>query len=465
MMARKLNNKKGSILVMAVVLSLVASFMGVSFLTFAVILHNRINQEISTQQAEYEHSAGIVQGILGRIGGHFDGLRSVSELAYGPSVSLGMKSSGHSSNQSDEPKKFMVGERHAESFADFLYLSNEERDPVRHEIIYFWVAEPDTINGKMHTNDEFHFPISIDCPAIFLDRVTQSQPFRSFPHPNQPPYQGCFMEGYGIRRPIVFPDQAVVLRENAGYTWRTMGHDSLTQLVLSQDRIYYRKCGKVVVDGVVKIHCTPSYLGDQYINIPPSGAVFVYGKAWVSASRGRVDMMDGEYPQDSYTDGNFISDGFSGQLTIGSEDTMLITDNLIYQHSRPDFSVPSSLDSCEDVLGLVSENWIMIGRLVRDSIYINAAMAAIRGAISVEDIYWAQAPGWDNEKLGLYVWGSLAQRNRGIMHTHEPAYHLRGFIERKYYYDERFSSNRPPLFPLTGSKEPMYFLEMPVSGN
>jgi hypothetical protein len=168
-------------------------------------------------------------------------------------------------------------------------------------------------------------------------------------------------------------------------------------------------------------------------------------------------MMDGPYPESSFVDGTFPSQGFSGQLTIGSADTMIIPDNLIYKHARANNSIPG-IDSCRDVLGLVSEDYIMVGRLVRDTVYINAAMAAVRGSISVEDIYWSTAPLWDNEKQSLFIWGSLAQRNRGLVHTHEPNYHLRGFIEKDYHYDTRLMDHPPPHF-LRTAREELQFIE------
>jgi hypothetical protein len=58
----------------------------------------------------------------------------------------------------------------------------------------------------------------------------------------------------------------------------------------------------------------------------------------------------------------------------------------------------------------------MIHRQVGDKVYINAAMA-LSGSISVQDIYWYTQPGGLNPKQSLFVWGSLSQRNRGIVLT------------------------------------------------
>ncbi len=158
--------------------------------------------------------------------------------------------------------------------------------------------------------------------------------------------------------------------------------------------------------------------------------------------------MDGEFPEDSPSDGSFISNGFSGKLTIGSSDTMIVADNLIYEHARPNYSIPTELDSCPDMLGLVSEEYVMVGRSAGDTVYINAAIAALSGAFSVQDIYCTDSLRWDNERDGLYVWGSIAQKYQGLIHTHEPYYHLRGFVQKDYHYDQRLYFNTPPHFPL-----------------
>jgi hypothetical protein len=255
-----------------------------------------------------------------------------------------------------------------------------------------------------------------------------------------------FDEGWDYGAPIIFPDQATEIRFNAGYKWHTSG-DTLWELTLDMDQIRYRKCWPDP-DRADSIKCDyTSIAAAPYILIPTSGVVFVYGKCWVKASRNLVDRMDGEYPERSWTDGGFISDGFHGQLTIGSSDTMIIPDNLIFYQARSNNSIPTTMDSCSDILGLVSENYIMIGEKVRNTVYINAALAAIKGSISVQDIYENYPPGWDNEKQSLFIWGSLAQRNRGIVRTTDyPPGHVRGFPEKDYHYDVRLQDNPPPHF-------------------
>jgi hypothetical protein len=459
------NTEKGSILVMAVVLSFVTILLGVTFLTFAVTLHNNVSYEIADKQCLYDVHAGLMWGLadktMGRdshgvmrpyyennwIGYSFSAVGG-EDIDIGQLSEISVYGRGRSEYEGLNISRKMSLNFSWETYADYLYISNKERDPVRGDIIRFWT--PDTLDGKVHSNDTIHIQESADRPR-FMKRVTST---RNYYDP--PGNHARFDQGKGPRAPIFFPDQATELRNVAGWTTGTSGHDSLTQLVLSDGFIFYRQCGRIIVNGVVKIHCTPDFMGDQYVTIPPSGVIFIYGKCWVTASRGRKDMMDGPYPESSMTDGILVSNGFEGQLTIGSSDTMIIPDNIVYKHARSNYSVPTTMDSCRDILGLVSENYIMVGRLVRDTVYINAALAAVRGSISVEDIYWYDPPLWDNEKQSLFIWGSLAQYNRGIVHTSEPSGHTRGFVEKDYHYDVRLQNNPPPHFMRTAREKIQY---------
>jgi hypothetical protein len=463
MISDRFRRENGSILVIAVVLSFVTVMLGVTFLTMSFSLHRSVSREVALRQVYYDSQAGAMRGLAdllldrqinGAMTSFYDdnwmGYRLGGE--YGQDIDIGtlhqimINGIGRSEYEQMGLDKNISLNFAWETYADYLYISHKERDTSRHEIIRFW--SPDTLDGRVHSNDTIHVMGS----PVFKKRVTTSADYID------PPNTGIFEEDWGYRTPIDFPDQATELRRVAGWSDGTSSSDSLIQIGLSGNRIYHRRCGVRNVNGEDKIHCMPAAMGESSFPIPPSGVIFIYGKTWVSASRGLVDMMDGEYPDSSFTDGNFRSLGFSGQLTIGSSDTMIIVDNLVYQHSKADFSVPTTMDSCSDILGLVSENFIMVGKNVRNTIYINAALAAVRGSISVQDIYWYWDPGWNNEKQSLQIFGSLAQRNRGIVHTQYPGYHLRGFIEKDYRYDVRLQDNPPPHFMRTAAVK-MSFLE------
>jgi len=215
-----------------------------------------------------------------------------------------------------------------------------------------------------------------------------------------------------------------------------------TEITFDGNAFHVRYCE---IDTGGNFACYPPYIQNaEAFPIPNSGAVFVNGKLIIKAARGTVDL----------TDGQFISSGFSGRLTVASSDTMIIADNLIYSCANADNSVPSNINTCGTVLGLISENFIMIGKDVNDTVYINAAMAAINGSITVQDIYayW----NLDNEKESLFIYGSLAQKNRGIVHTSHLG-HYAGFIQKDYHYDTRLQRYPPPHFLSTRAQNEIYY--------
>jgi hypothetical protein len=268
-----------------------------------------------------------------------------------------------------------------------------------------------------------------------MKRVTSSASYL-----DPPDNHAAFDEGYYLNQAeIHFPDRADEIRRHSGYgIWRPVPGYTATEITFSGPNIYRRSCR--TEDG--EIVCTPDLISDdatQVYEIPATGAQFVEGKLYIKADRGGSDEFDP----------TFFSLGFEGRLTVASSDTMIIADNLVYRYSRYDRTVPEDI---QDALGLISENFIMVGKDVDDYVYINAALAAINGSISVQDIYdyWVE-----NEKQSLFIYGSLAQRNRGIVHTTD--YDSRGFIQKDYFYDNRFITNPPPHFVSTGNKRYVYY--------
>ncbi len=478
MTENRMRRDAGSVLVMAIVLSFVMILIGVAFLTSAVTLHEMISEEISIAQAVFGAPSAAMFGVARNMAG--DPSRNGSRLLYddvmldyrvivrgqqdhewGFSNNLRIVGTGTSDYQGMHTTRDWQVEYVYETYADYLYLSHKERDSLRHVTIRFWT--PDTLDGKVHSNDTISIVTSSDRPR-FMEKVTTSARVI-----NPPGNHARFDKGWGYRVPIIFPDQADEIRNNTG--WRDWGHgdpDSVTELTLSGPYIYKRDCGPFTLpNNVVVIRCDPPYIGGApYRHIPPSGALFVPGKVWIKAARGTGDLTDGPYPNpDSILPQRFVSEGFEGQLTIASSDTMLLMDNIVYKHSKLNNAVPTTMDSCSDILGLISENFIMIGKDVRDVVYINAALAAVVGSISVQDIYWQQPPGWDNEKQSLFIWGSLAQRNRGIVHTTDyPPGHLRGFIEKDYHYDVRFKITPPPHFVPTLDRKLIFVDDFSIYG-
>ncbi|MEE8417150.1 MAG: hypothetical protein V3S06_00660 [candidate division Zixibacteria bacterium] len=450
---RKYKGERGSVLVMAVVLSFAMVLLGLSYLGFVNRVMMETEEMLADEQHRFARYAGIMTADLyaristpgsnyhGGVTEFYDGVYYDSHILfsgfeggfYRTDANYTLVGTGivrrHSgvNRQSESYRSIKL-----ETFADYLYLSDIERDLVRNVIIRFWT--PDTLDGKVHSNDTLHVMGS----PRFMKKVTTGAII-------EPPNNNArFDESYDLNaRKIIFPEQADSIRFYTGYHgWGTSDPDSATEITFSGHNIYRRYCGLYINPPDTIIQCFPPFIASAPVfPIPRSGALFIEGKVYIKANRAGVDLMDG----------NFRSIGYEGRLTVASSDTMIIYDNLIYRYANPDNSVPETIAEIRDVLGLISENFIMVGDSVDDVVYINAAMAALNGSISVQDIYdyWV-----DNEKQSLFIYGSLAQKYRGIVHTTD--YGDRGFIEKDYHYDKRLRQYPPPHFIPTGNNKAIY---------
>ena len=450
------NKEKGSVLVMAVVLSFAMFIMGLGFLTSVDYFENSVSDEIAFAQNIYALSyITQITNTLVKTGGLYPGAYGEWNPYFGDNVSY-RSYVGFTSNDNNSffygslrgyyvyaeartsfygsdyyIKRTSLTKEILETFADYLYLSHCEEDPLRNEHIYFWT--PDTLDGKVHSNDTMRIHSSYNRPR-FMKKTTSCAPYiLPFNH------QATFDEGFFPNADsIYFPDQAdeirtMSYRRNFG-TWDP---DSVTELTFNGQDIHVRYCGPFFDDPDTVLRCLPEYISAaEYFTVPSAiGALFVHGKVFVKANRAGPDLMD------PY----FHSIGFEGRLTVASSDTMIIYDNLIYRYSNTDNSVPTYINDC---LGLISESCIMIGDSVGDTVYVNAALASIGGTISVRDIYdygTVYNPN-HNEKQSLFIYGSLAMRNRGLVHTSHNGWGLRGFIEKDYHYDTRLQMDPPPHF-------------------
>jgi hypothetical protein len=455
----KNQKEKGSVLIMAVFLSFALFIMGLTYLKSVDTFQRSVSEDVSKLQSYYNASSWSTLKRVAVQSGEIMGGESTrwaewyennwyrtnvdvsgtnSQGMFGTATGFVITGYGRSTFYgSDHYYEYGVSQNIVtQTFADYLYLSHRERDTVRHDIIRFWT--PDTLDGKVHSNDTIHVMGS----PRFMEKVTTSAGYID------PPYNNAqFDKDWDYDDPIYFPDQAEDIRRYTGianFGVLPPDPDRATEIIFDGAGFYKRDCSMVPITPYdTVLQCMPPNISDAtYYLIPTSGALFVHGKLLISAPRG--------YP--SLDDPSFVSSGFEGRLTIASSDTMIITDHLIYTCANPDKSVPNAIGICPSVLGLISENYIMVGESCRDTIYINAAMAAIRGSISVQDIYKYYT---SNEKQSLFIYGSLAQMNRGIVHTTTNG--IRGFIEKDYHYDFRLQTYPPPHFLRTREDDYIYY--------
>ena len=109
--------------------------------------------------------------------------------------------------------------------------------------------------------------------------------------------------------------------------------------------------------------------------------------------------------------------------------------------------------NCNDALGLISEKWVLVSDRLPGwhyGIMINAGIATLRGSFSVDRVYtYAQ------EHQSLFVYGSIAQYHRGIVHRGSCGSGV-GYCQKDYKYDDRFRKNPPPHFISIENRKPVY---------
>lgn len=143
----------------------------------------------------------------------------------------------------------------------------------------------------------------------------------------------------------------------------------------------------------------------------------------------------------------YISGTLDGQLTIGVDGTIHITDDVLYAGSTPGHG-PNP--DCDDMLGLIAAGHpkgdVIIDRTIpnRNDCEVHGVMMALQKTIEAED-YQHYAPRGD-----FIIYGGmladyaihLAQYTDGVVTS--------GYV-RDYHFDPRVGVLPPPFFPFAGS--------------
>ena len=443
------HRQRGSVLVMATILSFAMLMGGISYLRLANRMVLETDAYVGLNQSAYARTAGMTEELTyaaiyspghdhrSRKTKYYGNVQYSAYLTYtgqeqgmyGVNVSYRAIGIGYATSYSGLSFESSVSSGYISStFADYLYITNAETDLVNGGRISFWT--PDTLDGKVHTNDHISIIPWRDEP-VFYKRVTSSADF-IYPSDNH----AHFEEGLYLNMPeITFPDQAEEIRAYAGEQ-NTYGSDEFNEVywilllnggykvILSEDR------GNTWLQDFDDVPMEP---------VPATGAIFVNGKCWVSTTQ----YPDSPYPPEA---------GFVGRVTIGSSDTFYIRGKTVV--SCWDSNARFIPYDCNSAIGLLSEKWVLVSDRLPDELYgieITAGIAALQGSFSIDKIY-----GSAKEHESLLVYGSLAQFHRGIVHRGSCGSGV-GYCQKDYKYDDRFRDNPPPHFiPIEGER-PIYY--------
>jgi hypothetical protein len=395
-----------------------------------------------------------------------------------------------------------------ENFAMYAYFSDNELfpdhiDPSYHEQ-KIWFYGDDLIGGPLHSNDRLHMAGT----PTFEGPVTSAwvnptdpedvswEAYDSQTSPNflgDPPYEG------GVNRielpkfrEITDPTDPKSLQRiaagsedlinnppngNGAYVpnngsnvtngiWvkgnvqsLVLGTDSQgnSQIIVNQTATDNKSTTITTVETPVSIGGVIRPSGTTVIDVT-QGVVHTYSS--LNGFNNGVLFVNGEVKnlQSTASDG-----GVKGKLTIASNNTITIGNNILYETRVDDpdcFDVPvGTYPNIPDSLGLVSEGDIKITSNAPTNLEINAILMALGTSFYYE--------GWKNKLQGtLTVHGSFIQKQRGPVGTFNSWGKQSGYT-KDYQFDTRMSANNPglgqalpPYFPTTGKYIKLYWKEV-----
>jgi hypothetical protein len=293
-----------------------------------------------------------------------------------------------------------------ETFAQYVYFA--------HNAANIWFTDGDSLDGRVHINGK----IQISGDPWFGMKVTSSHPRMTLEHGSNPIFEG----GYELDvDSIPFPK----VKDIRNAMKSEAQHGGTYEGKLSGGSAYYEVVLGMSGDG---------YL--SYRSYTKHGRDYRYSN-WEHV---RIDQTNGVF---WFHDRVRIEGTLDGQVTVGSNEDMYITDNILYADSTPGQGPNPGAD---DILGLISAKNIIVAdtQANRNDVEIHAHMMALSNSFEVEN-YQSGRPRGD-----LTVWGGFAQKKMGPIGTFYHGYGIVSGYNKDYHFDRNFTSQSPPAYPETG---------------
>ena len=413
--------KKSFALIFVLIIIVVLSVLGAAMLSRSISESHMARRSYDSSQAFWLAEAGINYGLAQLKKGISSGSNSSALSGAGSySCNWGLKSgstttwvvlsTGHMAGIS----RTVYVEIQKDTFARYAYFTDDEYFRWYGWRIPVWFVTNDHIKGALQTNSYLHisgdpvftdldFHTPVKTAGSFITYMNGGWPINSSSSSNPPYDNPDFQEGIQLGADEVpFPSKALDLRTAAtqnGYKFEASASHP-AQIVLNND-------GTMTV---TDLHHT-----NETMPLPGNGAVFVEGG-------------DAE-----------ISGVLSGQLSIGTNRDIVITNNIVYNDD------PRTNPASTDTLALIAEKNVIISEDAPYNTEIDASVMALGNSFTVED--WWQSPA----KGDLIVYGGVIQRQRGPVGTFDPQTSSKqSGYSKDYQYDSRLLTNPPPFYPTTG---------------
>lgn len=324
----------------------------------------------------------ITTGISGRYS------VDVTTVGIGASTTYKLQSTGYYKNTAKSVSLTLK----QMSCARYAYLTNREKTTGR----LIWFITRDFMRGPLHSNDQ----LNIAGNPTFDGPVSSSSSSINYYNGGPPRDNPDFRESLTLGAPTI---ELPNLSEITG---------NIRDAAMSDD-MHLTGNAKIVLlsNGTMNVTNEARKWTDYNVPLPPNGAVFVSG--------GYVE----------------VSGVLSGQLTIGTNNQLYITNNILYQND------PRINSDSTDLLGLVSQNNVIIDSNAPYNLEIDGYIVALNSSFSLEN--YASV-----NKGVLTVLGGITQERRGPIGTFNSSTNQKvsGYT-KNYNYDDRLENIAPLHFP------------------
>ena len=274
------------------------------------------------------------------------------------------------------------------SFSKYAYYSVSESGIHWHD--------GDTVWGPWHSQDY----ITVNRSPVFYGKVSTKKDIKYETAYDDPKFYGGFEKGVDVSMPTtsISDFESLALDNGAHFT----GEDTV-YITFAGDSVKYRYS--------FSEEETTSLLSA----IAPNGTLFA--KDAILRIKGTV----------------------KGQYTVGSNKTIFIDDDIVYNTD------PRINPISQDLFGIVSEKDVLVSDLPAnyDGINLHASI------FCMNEGFGAQNPGTRPNSGQLKLYGGIQQNYRKLVSNPWPSH---GFL-KAYKYDERLMIASPPGYPGTGQLE------------
>ena len=522
LMTKQFKNKKGFALLGTLILVFVVSTFAIALLTMtrneikSSALQKASKETFYIAESGIDHAISYLENLgtpsfssphfLTEENDHYIDLgngKYKASIQSATSFSYIIRSTGERtwSNTSGKISKSIESKVILENFALYAYFSNSEYLPAEfggggNTKIWFYGA--DHIRGPVHSNDRLHMAgtPTFDGTVSSAWEHEGDVSWEAYDAQTAPNFNGD--PGYkGGVDVIPLPDYREISDPTDSRSLQRIAAGTEDFITTKPNGAYVPNDGFNVTDGIwVKgkvdtLELGIDYQGNSEITITQTGGTnktttittietpVTIGSTTYPSGTTLIDVYQGgshSYSNPSgftngvlYVDGKIgnlksvANEGLKGKLTIASNSTITIGDDILYKTRVDDpncFNAdPGTYPDIPDSLGLVSEGKIMVANGAPHDIEINAIIMALGDSFYYE--------GWKHNMQGdLTFHGSLIQTQRGPVGTFNSWGKASGYT-KQYYFDTRMSIGNPnlgqvlpPYFPTTGKYIKLYWKEL-----